>query len=179
MLSVVSGVFTSCVWFLRRTSRKEANMRFTLKPIELATAEPEANILFARCFKQHRRPHRSFDTVDVFTVSKVPGMDIVTYIVDVLGGRLGLSHEEFELAQCYFYRVQQRVNVTDRTEHYIAAGLLLLAHKFLLDRPYSNSLVAQASGIPKANLNMIEQHLLTLLDWCLYAHSVHSKTKEA
>lgn len=64
-----------------------------------------------------------------------------------------------------FSRIKDIIFINIRTIHRLLASLLIVACKYYYDSPFTNQYYSTVAGLSLADLNYIEESLLTSIEW--------------
>eukprot|EP01064_Diplonema_japonicum_P011588 TRINITY_DN189_c1_g1_i3.p1 TRINITY_DN189_c1_g1~~TRINITY_DN189_c1_g1_i3.p1 ORF type:complete len:258 (+),score=35.57 TRINITY_DN189_c1_g1_i3:208-981(+) len=105
-----------------------------------------------------------------FECNVAPGISLHDYMLSPLFMRLKESTEIWKGAFILIKRLHARLPtlMTPLTVHRVVLCAFMVAMKCTSDRVLSNKLVAKYGGVAIANLNVMERHFLSVLDWDVF-----------
>ncbi|SBT36245.1 cyclin, putative (CYC3) [Plasmodium ovale wallikeri] len=116
------------------------------------------------------RVSRNEGKITSFHASQVPEISIKSYM-ERIGKYIGCSNECFVLLLIYVDRIikmHKDITLSLLCVHRLVITAAMIAAKFLDDVYYSNAFYAKVGGVTTTELNKLEAHFLSLLDYKLY-----------
>ncbi|MFA5959796.1 MAG: cyclin [Tatlockia sp.] len=108
---------------------------------------------------------------NLFTAARKPPISIKNYLARFMKFIDNAPQNIYIIMLIYLQNcleAQPKIYLTEYTVHRLLATCLLLAYKFSLDSPFSDTVFAKVAGLEIEEMKKLEVYLLKLLDYKLF-----------